>query len=1060
MSNWSLLAVCGLSSLLLTACGGSSSGSGGSGMDLVQMSNGFGVMVPYQVFKPDAQGNPTQEIVSIRSVSELIANVRPNNPILPISEWPVTPQLPNGDAGNHFVFLEFASNLSIPSVLSSSPSGQVNSGLTGTILVIAVDPSTNVSTPIRGRAFVGGKTYSGTSSGNPPTLGLETWVSLDSTGKPVANVIGGAQPGLGFPGTESLSAFAGAATLVKPTTFVFVVDTDGDLATHEMFPTNAQIRIQATTAVRATSGKPLVRQALGSSTVGTDVIAPEVAQTPPPNSHPDTIPILNAVDVDPLTDIIVRYTEPVQPLSVGSLPTGQTPPASPAISLTFGPSTSVVTVPFSILPLSVYDFSTWVLRPAFNFPGSGPDLFACGTFNTVTVTFNHSQVLDLQTNPNTTPTQTSFATGEGPGLVNAPVTPDAIYVQRGVGSVPGLSVIDLNGFGQSTGNPTFNTNLMLQGNSHFPYNPNLIQGSLMRPPLAPGSCTIDGGSAGIFTLTKDSSLNDLLLRSPVVTTVGDMALGWALDVVYNNGQEASGCQSGGGNICAIRGKKNISGAFGSLSSQSSIVPGNVPGLPGVGLAVLSQGGPNIVSWAPHPNPPALVFQPLCISPFIGGAEPTAFEVIQPPPLASVFGLGLSNLLTPGDPFGNPSVNLKPSGLLTRQQNGWFEGPSPVRPLNQCTDYMIRQQVGHFLYVIDNARREIVVLNSNRFTVIDRIPVADPTELAMSPNLDFLAVTSRTADSVTFIDIQPSSSTFHQIVLVLEVGRSPQGICWDPGNEDILVCNEFDNTVSIISVASLAVRKTVSSQLNRPFDVAIQQRSFNFGFFRNTYNAFILNRSGDIAVFESGPNGVNGWGYDDIIGVPPFTFDSPKRIQLDYNRINGSVWVLHENKLNVDGSQSGIPGGAVTNIVVDSAIGGQLPLNITSLLIPAFRDMNFKVNVSIGPDQLTGVPIDMALDDMVNLGGTPNQAPVQGAGSPLNTNGKSAVRMGGQNVVVGSKSPNFLFLAVPTSSEGPGVVDVIDINSPGYRRYDTNVYIPGVQSIPASGVSGLMDYWRQ
>jgi hypothetical protein len=123
-------------------------------------------------------------------------------------------------------------------------------------------------------------------------------------------------------------------------------------------------------------------------------------------------------------------------------------------------------------------------------------------------------------------------------------------------------------------------------------------------------------------------------------------------------------------------------------------------------------------------------------------------------------------------------------------------------------------------------------------------------------------------------------------------------------------------------------------------------------------------------------------------------------------------------------------------------------------------MNFKVNVSIGPDQLTGVPIDMALDDMVNLGGTPNQAPVQGAGSPLNTNGKSAVRMGGQNVVVGSKSPNFLFLAVPTSSEGPGVVDVIVINSPGYRRYDTNVYIPGVQSIPASGVSGLMDYWRQ
>jgi hypothetical protein len=374
--------------------------------------------------------------------------------------------------------------------------------------------------------------------------------------------------------------------------------------------------------------------------------------------------------------------------------------------------------------------------------------------------------------------------------------------------------------------------------------------------------------------------------------------------------------------------------------------------------------------------------------------------------------------------------------------------------------MMRQQVGHFLYVIDRARREVVVLNSNRFTVLDRISLADPTEFAMAPNLDFLAVTSRASDSVSFIDIQPASSTFHQVVKVLEVGHGPQGISWDPGNEDIFVCNEFDNTCSIIGVASLGVRKTVSSQLNRPFDVAIQQRSANFGFFRNVYNAFIINRNGDMAVFESGPNGVNGWGYDDIVGVPPFTFENPKKIMLDYNRINGSVWILHENKLEFDGTQSGIPGGAVTNIVVDSAIAGQLPLNFTSLSIPQFRDMNFKVNVSIGPDELTGVPIDIAMDDLVNLGGTPNQAPVQGAGSPINTNGKSAVRIGGQNAIVGSKNPNFMFLAIETSSEGPGVVDVIDINSPGYRRVDTNVFVQGTQSIPAPGISGLMDYWRQ
>ncbi len=43
----------------------------------------------------------------------------------------------------------------------------------------------------------------------------------------------------------------------------------------------------------------------------------------------------------------------------------------------------------------------------------------------------------------------AFTTTIGPGIVNAPVAPDAIYVGIG-GSNPGVAVIDLNGFGQST----------------------------------------------------------------------------------------------------------------------------------------------------------------------------------------------------------------------------------------------------------------------------------------------------------------------------------------------------------------------------------------------------------------------------------------------------------------------------------------------------------------------------------------------------------------------------------------------------------------------------------
>ena len=32
--------------------------------------------------------------------------------------------------------------------------------------------------------------------------------------------------------------------------------------------------------------------------------------------------------------------------------------------------------------------------------------------------------------------------------------------------------------------------------------------------------------------------------------------------------------------------------------------------------------------------------------------------------------------------------------------------------------------------------------------------------------------------------------------------------------------------------------------------------------------------------------------------------------------------------------------------------------------------------------------------------------------------------------------------------------------PALQRFDTNVFQPGVQSIPAAGVTGLMDYFRQ
>lgn len=1047
------LALTGIGALLLTtACGGSGKGGSSSRMSILETSNGFGRLLPYRVYKADALGLPTANLIEITRVSDITENVTLTNPILSPVEWPTQAVLPNGDAGNHFIYTKFKRPIGIDSVLDASTGATVNFNLTGTITVLSVDPIGGATIPIPGRAFIGGQTYGAVNPQNLSELMLETWVEMDG-GKPVAVDVNGATPGLGFPGTESLNGIAGAADLLSPNTFLFIPDADGDLSTHETFPAGVQIRMRMSGGVTAESGFGLEQEGLASSTVGSDTIPPEVSVSGQ-TQVPVIIPGNGDINIDPETSVIVEFTEPLQLRTVGELYTGVPPGISAAIQLEFGPSSSRVQVPYSVLPFSPYDLSRLELIPIYAFPGSGPTLggLTCGSFSTVTVTVNGDKFQDLSGNLNTLAPSTNFTTAEGPGLVNAPVLPDALYVARG-GTEPAISVVDLNGFGQSCGNPTYDIQYpIIQGNSNFPNNPNVaIQGSIIVPPLTPGSCTFNGGSEGVFSLTKDSSLRDVVAGSPILTSVGDMALGHALDNAYNNALPF-GCQAGGGNICAETGFKVLSIAAGGANT---LAPSTVSTFP----IKTVWGAENLVSWSPHPNPPALTFPPLCLSPMIGGQEPTSTYTILPPPT----GLGLTNLLTPGNfPLGRPDLNMPPTGILSLEQNAFMEGPMPPQSnISLCLQYMIRQQIGQFLYVIDRVQSEVVVFNSNRFTVIDRIWVPDPTSLAMSPNLEFLAVTNQNADLVSFIDTDPTSSTFHQVIKNLSVGNGPIGIAWEPGNEDILVCNQADNTVSIISAFTLNVRRTIMNQLNQPFEVAITPRQLGFGFQRGIYWGYILNGDGSVAIFESGPNGINGWGFDDVIGRAPFVFANPKTLQPDVRNLNSAVWIVHEDPLDVfTGVSTGQGGGAVTNLGITSGTTGLIPLDPGFFSNPQLRDMQFDIIASIGEadDGLTGIPVDIAFDCQRNMTALTNWSTQFSAGFPLSINGKSLVKPSG-GAVVPVCAPQFIFLAVPNSNEGPGVVDVLELAS-GYRRFDVNVFDPGTQSIPVPNASGLADFIRQ
>jgi hypothetical protein len=627
---------------------------------------------------------------------------------------------------------------------------------------------------------------------------------------------------------------------------------------------------------------------------------------------------------------------------------------------------------------------------------------------------------------------------------NAPVSPDTIYIGR-LGAAPGISVIDLNGFGQSTGNPTFDpVHPSIEGNTNYPNNPNLhLQGSLLRPPLFGPTSTLDGGSAGVFTLTKDSSLDDRLVHAPAMLSVGDMMLGHALDAKYNDGPAPFGCDASGGNLCAFDGLKVI--------QVYAAGPHTVAPLGGRALNV-QFGAENAISWAPHPNPPPIISPPLCLSPHLSSQEPTAVDTVIPQP----FGAGLTNLLVPGDFFGDPSHDVPPTGLLTREQNAFFAGPSLAQPtLLNCNMYDVRQQIGHFLYAIDAAQGQVVVLNSNTMRVLARIPVVDPTELAMAPSLRLLAVTQRSANSVTFIDIDPASVAFHQVVRTTGVGASPSGIAWTPDDEDVIVCNEGASSVSIIAASTLDVRKTVRRGLDRPFAVAITPRQTNFGFFRNTYYAYILDRAGKVSLFESGPSGANGWGFDDIIGQTSFAFARPKAIQPDHIRLTSGVWVVHENQLDANGSPTGLQGGAVSNLVLESTTMGAIPLLPGET--PNLRGLSFHIALSVGSDQLSGVPTDIAFDDQRNVGALQDRVGAFGVAA-AKINGKNLVKQVPGGEPMNTNEPTYMFLPVRGSSSGGEVIDVVELRTG--LRVDTNPFHPGIQSIPAGGAAVVMDYFRQ
>jgi hypothetical protein len=980
-ASLSLLAI---ASALLPSCTGGSKGDPDNRGDfkVVSISTGSGAVYPYRIRVPDAFGNPTSTVVNIESEQTLRDFVTGNNAVLPVATLPTAGVLPDGAAGNHFLHFTFSHKLKVDSILSPLLADQGNSGLAGALSLLAYDPVTETSTTVRGRGFVNGFTYYNVGG----VLQLVRAVEADGNGNGVRILDVRAN---GFP------SYPGAADLVSRKSFVFVADDDDDLTQIDLFPANRLLRLIVTNAVRNSENDVLEQEVGVTTTVGPDTQPPQVLGYT--TSILQIAPGNGQTGIDPTGSILVRFNKPVQPGLVGSFfrPAELTPPFG---GLSLSCTAAAVTFPVTYYadPVSFGDLMTYIVQPSYSLPGQ----------SRVDVSVLGATIRSLSGVSIGTPVTTFYTTGAGPGIVNAPVAPEAIYVGIG-GAEPGVGVIDLNGFGQGTGN--------LQS-TRWPRNPNIGVPGVV-PPLAQGTSVLDAGGAGVLTLTQDTTGSTRLIRDPVVGEIGDIHVGAPLDLVFNN--------------------ENVN-RNASRSNQINQIFG------------AAQSG-NVITQPPVPNPPRLVFPPPNPARAIFGEEPTVKSSTGPAgslftagPPGGCVASGL-NQLNVGNPFSSLLGEL---GVYGTTFMGVYVGPqpppvSPPPPPPFCP-FTSRQQVGHFLYALDRDNRQVVVLNSNRFTVLDTIQLSDPVSMTMSPNLTRLAVCNFASASISYIDINPLSPTFHQIVGETRLQAGATAIAWQPDGEDILCVSTDANLLSVVSGLDFTVRRTVGGFLNLPIDLVVTPR-FTIGFASGLYFAYILNANGTVAIYESGPDGVNGIGFNDIIGaVTNVSFPRARAMIYDASATDGGVLIGHTDDAGL---------GQVSRLNPTSSPVGPQPLNPIAtgfILPPTFRQKEWSVtqrfgglsSTAPGQVQLSGNSIiDLCVDDMLNIGGLLGQTNLYApsyTSTPWSHSGKHALKQFGPNPTAVT-TPRLLFVATSDT----GKVDVLELQTSAKLR---TISVPGVRVV--------------
>ena len=633
-----------------------------------------------------------------------------------------------------------------------------------------------------------------------------------------------------------------------------------------------------------------------------------VAETPDPSDP------LNPNKCAVNSRFIARFSEPCVPTSVGksavldappflgNLPLVATPPLPPApplphtyITASLNSNTSPLYLPCDVEPLNVNNLSTYVITPLVTLPPSRNVTVvivdAQANQNPATGTF--SGPIDLSGNFKLSgDLRVNYKTGQGRAPVNAPVSPEVFYwlpiSGRGVGAV------DLNGFGFTTNTPGKWDNTMIDPNTGLreydpvksanlwqhaaiaTKSPNIVTGiAILGSPPPPGTSAkyawpLGTGSylygpplnnnpftvGGLFW--QGAGPNDKGNTGTPLPGINEMSSGYETMVRNANGEVIlTGPDFGDVGAIAdlVTGEFLDAGIFDtqSLFASSSF---HLSFFWGAGLTRNNIGDPPVVN--PPPSRFWVGLNPIDILIDQSNPQGTA-RVIEGDEVWSG-SLRSYTLLIPNP--ATPTGVDQPPFLFT------MNGPNP-QTASGILNYASRQQIGNYLYAVDTENKALQVLNSNSFETITSITLPDPAGVAVMPNNRYVFTSNAGDDSMSVIGADPTQADFHKEIAHILVGRGPASIACEPDGEDVFVVNSLDNTISIVNLKTLTVRKTLTTLINGPRDVVIAPRQGAFGWQSGTYYAYIANFSGNnVVVYESGPDGPQGIGCNNVLGALP------------------------------------------------------------------------------------------------------------------------------------------------------------------------------------------------